>query len=107
MEKRWCAHDTRDFLKDDLVWKDKKNRKRNSCVTIETKPSKYSGHSMLSTQSCERKSQFICEVNNAIWFYMSLCQFLFHQVRLGEDPDKDAAKECNAVFNLTKSTENN
>jgi len=57
--KRWCAHDTRDFLKDDLVWKDKKT---NSCITIENSPTFYGGQPLLSTDSCKKSLPFICEV---------------------------------------------
>jgi len=57
--KRWCAHDTRDFLKEDLVWKDKKT---NSCVTIENSPTFYGGQPLLSTDSCKKSLPFICEV---------------------------------------------
>jgi len=58
---------------------------------------------LLSTESCEQTLPFICEVNmqiiNSINFYLPFV----NQARLGDDPDKDAAKECDAVLQLKKS----
>jgi len=74
----------------------------NSCVTISTSPTSYGGQSLLSTENCERKLPFICEVNSKL--DKKMCLFSFKQVRLGFNPDADAAKECKAVMRLSESS---
>jgi len=63
----------------------------------------YWGDPLLSTESCDQKKPFICEVK--IKFIKFMFYFVSKQVRLGYDPDKDAVKECSSVMKLKKSIE--
>jgi len=58
---------------------------------------------LLSTESCDRKKPFICEVKIKI---IEIHVLIFSkQVRLGYAPDKDAVQECSSVMKLKKSIE--
>jgi len=57
---RWCSVD-RSFLKDEVQWGNSEpNRKRGDCVVAKIAPDVK--ENVLSTENCDVKKKFICEV---------------------------------------------